>query len=85
MCSGLDIKTNNRTCVFLTLTTRFFLGGATYLWVSSDFVSQTYTNPRVSVYVYKMLSRPQQRQEIPWDVFNKTEQQLPGNWPMRTC
>lgn len=72
-------------CIFDINYSFFFGGGATYLWVSSDFVSQTYTNPRVSVYVYKMLSRPQQRQEIPWDVFNKTEQQLPGNRPMRTC
>lgn len=80
--SGSDFKTNNSTCVFLTVTALF---GDKYLYGSYDFVSQTYTNTRVSVSVCEVVSRPWQRQEIPWDVFNKSRQRLPENWQMKTC
>lgn len=50
---------------------------------SHDFASQTYTDTHVSV--CEVVSRPRQRQEIPWDVFNKNGQRQPENWQMKTC
>lgn len=64
-------QTSKQTILHVYILTVTALFGNKHLCRSYDVVSQAYTGTRVSAYVREVVSRPWQRQEIPWDVFNK--------------